>query len=318
MPATPAAAPTPVAVADENPFALGADDLEDRPADRPRGRREAASGNGKIIALVAGGAAFGLLLLAGGVAAVVLATREPAKPTETVSETPVREVVQTPKPKPPEPETTPDGRMTDRTLDRVKASTVYIRTFYTDGTASSGSGFFAAAPGIVVTNAHVVGQSSRGVREVELVEVVVSSGLPHEEILPARILKTDRTFDLALLKVADTGTPTLEVADAFYLKETQPVYIFGFPGGENLGANISVNTSTISALRRDDVIPWIQVAGGMHRGNSGGPVTDAAGRVIGVARAVVAGTQINMAIPGDVVHSFFNNAGDLIPKEPGK
>jgi S1-C subfamily serine protease len=56
----------------------------------------------------------------------------------------------------------------------------------------------------------------------------------------------------------------------------------------------------------------------MHPGNSGGPVTDAAGRVIGVARAGIVGTQINMAIPGDLVHSFFHNAGDLIPTQPEK
>lgn len=325
----PVAIPVPAAPAalDDNPFALppdlpaGRDD--DFGAGQPHGRavtRAQRAGAGKSTALIAGGAAFGLLVLVGGVVAVVFAMKAPPKPTELVADVQPKQEPPKPKPKPPEPEpeTTPDGRMTDRTLERVKASTVYIRTFYADETASSGSGFFAAAPGLVVTNAHVVGQSSRGVREVESVEVVVRSGLPDEQTFPARVLKTDPRLDLALLKVADIETPTLEVADAFYLKETQPVYIFGFPGGENLGTNISVNTSTISSLRRDEVVPWIQVAGGMHPGNSGGPVTDAAGRVIGVARAVIVGTQINMAIPGDVVHSFFHNAGDLIPKQPEK
>ena len=322
-----AAAPAPaqLPVVEDNPFALPSDSDEDvgtaASRHQPRGRTQ-GSGNGKIIALVAGGLAFGLLLLAGGVVAVLYAMKvEPTpspQPTRVVADN--REKEQTPrlKPREHEPETTPDGRMTDRTLDYVKASTVYIRTFYTDGKASSGSGFFAAAPGFVVTNAHVIGQSRRGEREVESVEVVVRSGLPDEQTYPARVLKADRLLDLALLKVGDTETPTLEVADAFYLKETQLVYIFGFPHGENLGTNISVNTSTISALRRDEVIPWIQVAGGMHPGNSGGPVTDATGRVIGVARAGIVGTQINMAIPGDVVHSFLNNAGDLIPKRAGK
>lgn len=331
-PAVPMAEAVPETVEDDNPFALPsgppseprAREVEREPAPRRGARPAAPTGRpkGKMIALIAGGSLLVLLTLGLGGYAIWSATRSPTKPTETAGAP-----KDTPKPKDKQPERAklPEKvalppKMADATRERVKSSTVYVRTRYADGKVGSGSGFFAAAPGLVVTNAHVVGQSPQtGVKPITGVEVVVNSGLPTSRTFPATVLKADRQLDLALLRVEGTDLPKpLVVDDGDDLKETQEVYIFGFPLGENLGTNISVNISTISSIRRDEVIPWIQVSGGMHPGNSGGPLTDTAGRVIGVARAVVAGTQINMAIPGDVVHSFFNNAGDLIPKPPGE
>src|SRR5947208_1604732 len=77
------------------------------------------------------------------------------------------------------------------------------------------------------------------------------------------------------------------------LKETQTVYVFGFPFGESLGKNITVSTTSVSSLRKNefDRVSKIQVNGGMNPGNSGGPVIDATGRVVGVAVSGILGTS---------------------------
>jgi hypothetical protein len=75
-----------------------------------------------------------------------------------------------------------------------------------------------------------------------------------------------------------------------------------------LGKNITVSTSAVSSLRKDadGLLEQVQVNGGMNPGNSGGPVVDAAGRVVGVAVAGIPGTQINFAVPGDKVLGLVN------------
>jgi S1-C subfamily serine protease len=263
-----------------------------------------------------GGVVAGLLVIGGAALGLYYALKETPKLAEaTKKEKEPPKPKEAPKAKEKELVLGPDGRMADEVREKVKASTVYIRTLY-ENKAAFGTGFFAAAPGLVVTNAHVVGGLDAKPEPIEEIQVITNSGLPDSHSYKATVLKVDKSLDLALLKVNIPAQPApLEVIDAFTLKETQPVYIFGFPGGESIGTNISVNMSAVSSIRRDQFVSWIQIAGGMHKGNSGGPVTDVYGRVVGVARATIKDTQLNIAIPGDSVHNFFNNAGDLIPKK---
>jgi S1-C subfamily serine protease len=118
---------------------------------------------------------------------------------------------------------------------------------------------------------------------------------------------------LAVLRVQGDDLPEpLPVRSAKYLAELQKVYVFGFPFGEKLGKNITVSESSVSSLRkypgRDD-LKEVQVNGGMQPGNSGGPVVDTSGHVVGVAVSIIQGTQINFAIPGEHVHSFLHERG---------
>src|SRR5207248_15421 len=107
--------------------------------------------------------------------------------------------------------------------------------------------------------------------------VVVHSGEPEEFKLPGLVLGVDRSNDLAVLRVDPQASPLPAplLVDSGKLIETQKVYIFGFPYGARLGKNITVSESSISSLRRDSsgALSQIQVNGGMHQGNSGGPVT---------------------------------------------
>src|SRR5207237_7627601 len=80
-------------------------------------------------------------------------------------------------------------------------------------------------------------------------------------------------------------------------------WVVGFPLAARLGKEVTVSGGTISSMRLDDngILAKVQVQGDMQPGNSGGPVIDALGNVVGVSVSILRGTQINFAVPGDWV-----------------
>jgi S1-C subfamily serine protease len=214
---------------------------------------------------------------------------------------------------PPKVATAGDGQLSADVLQRVKKATVMVRVTEQDGTRASGTGFFAVDKQIVVTNAHVVGMLKPGTSAPRKVEIIVDSGEPNERTFSAQVAALDRSSDLAVLKHLAEPPPALPTAmereplkvfSAKKLLETQVVYVFGFPFGEKLGKNITVSRSSVSSLRKDKqgILKQVQVNGGMHPGNSGGPVVDANGNVVGIAVAGIPGTTVNFAIPGDSLY----------------
>lgn len=199
-------------------------------------------------------------------------------------------------------------------LRKVKHATAYLRVDLPNGSAAEGSGFLCAAPGIVVTNAHVLGMLRGDSLPPTRVQVVLLSGETGEKKTTATVLGVDRTNDLAVLRLPDNlgSLPEpLPVDSAATLAELQKVYIFGFPLGASLGKNITVSESSVSSLRKENgVLSQVQVNGGMHPGNSGGPVTDTRGVVVGVSVSGYSGTQINFAIPGDLVQQVLEGRFD--------
>lgn len=199
------------------------------------------------------------------------------------------------------------------TLDRVKQATTFIRVTRGAGQDGTGSGFFVG-PGIVMTNAHVLGMLDPNAAKPRRIELVLNSGEPREAKYPGEILAVDRENDLALIRVSADGNPAwpqpLTIVDGSNLIETQPVFIFGFPLGSSLGKAITVAESRISSLRRDatGALNRIQVNGGMHPGNSGGPVVDAEGNVVGVAVAIIRDTSINFAVSGERANRFLGGS----------
>src|SRR5262249_53430203 len=195
------------------------------------------------------------------------------------------------------------------TTRKVKKATAFLRV--TSGRDTfEGSGFFALEPGLVFTNAHVLDMLHATNEAPSKVEVVVYSGEPEEFRLTAQVLGVDRSNDLAVVRVPDDPRlpAPLPVDTTHRLTELQKVYIFGFPFGTSLGKNITVSESSVSSLRKDadGTVNQVQVNGGMHQGNSGGPVVDSRGVVIGVAVAIIRGTQINFAVPGEKVQGLLH------------
>ncbi len=193
-------------------------------------------------------------------------------------------------------------------IRRVKKATAHLRVYLGNNRETQGSGFFAVESGLVFTNAHVLGMLKGSSTVPSKVDVVVHSGEKEEFTRQGRVLGVDRECDLGILRIDDAaGLPEpLPVDSTRNLSELQEVYIFGFPFGSTLGKNITVSKSSISSLRKDadGTVQQVQVLGGMNPGNSGGPVVDSRGVVIGVSVAIIQGTQINFAVPGEKVHDL--------------
>jgi predicted Zn finger-like uncharacterized protein len=207
---------------------------------------------------------------------------------------------------------TADGSLPPDVLRRVKRSTAHLRVVMSDGTQGQGSGFFTGEPGLLVTNAHVVGMKDGDGQKPRKVEVEINAGEKDERRLAAEVLAVDRKMDLALLRVqGDNLPPPMPLLSASSLHETQRVYVIGFPYGDTLGKDVTVSPTSVSSLRKENGrLVTVQVQGGMNPGNSGGPVVDTQGRVVGVAVSIfvanLINTGINNAVPSDYVHYLLN------------
>jgi len=184
-----------------------------------------------------------------------------------------------------------------------KASTALVE----NNTGGSGTAFCIDAKGMFLTNAHVVNGAG------DSVKLILSSGEAAQTSVIAQIVKTDENFDLALLKIDTTKAVTpLELGDDAGLSELQEVVAFGYPFGKKLSLNrgeypsISVNKGRITALRKKDgKLTLIQIDAIINFGNSGGPILDSKGMVVGVVVAKMVGADaVNFAIPVSHVRPF--------------
>jgi predicted Zn finger-like uncharacterized protein len=289
------------------------DDEESERIARRKASSRRESGSGGLL-MVLGGIGGGLVLIGIVVAVVWWAWNraDPQRPNQTFVDTPnkgQRDGVR------PGANFDPNGdddnnKQLDRAvLDKIKPATVYISVDQQEGRAS-GSGFLAFEPGIVLTNAHVVGMKEPGSEPPKSVKVFINHGQQGKEIdRTAEIVGVDRTHDLAVLRIPAAGLPPfLEVKPSQDLLETQPVYICGYPLGHMLGKDVTISGAQVTALRknRHGRLEHVQIKGDMKPGNSGGPVIDEKGNVVGVSVAIIVGTRINFAVPAEYVHDIIN------------
>jgi hypothetical protein len=207
-------------------------------------------------------------------------------------------------------------------LKDVKAATVFVKV-RTDQGAGSGSGFLIQVDGDkarIVTNQHVIakkGQSS----SAPAVEVVFDSGRKTERVFSATVAAVDVFRDLAILEVdnaKDLPKP-LNLAEKVDVFETMTLYIVGFPFGAMLSTNKGNPTPTIgkgivSSIRENEQgdVRYVQIDGDVNPGNSGGPVVDSKGRLVGVAVAKLVGTNIGLAIPPSELAAMITGRVDQI------
>jgi hypothetical protein len=201
----------------------------------------------------------------------------------------------------------------DEPLSRVqiarigKASTALVEVKAPRGQGRA-TAFCIRPDGWFLTNAHV----AQGV-----LTLVLNPSLKTQKAYPARIVRTDTEPDLALLHIEGVkGLPVLALGSDEGLEEQMDVMAFGFPlagnpaqGGAG-NPSISVNAGSITALRRqDERLKEIQLDAELNPGNSGGPVLDSRGKVIGVVRSGLLAqglgrTGMNQAIPVSAVERF--------------
>ncbi|MGI9112784.1 MAG: S1C family serine protease [Gaiellaceae bacterium] len=170
---------------------------------------------------------------------------------------------------------------------RTSPGVVTIYAIFPGGGRSQGSGFVVSADGHVLTNSHVItnaGESGETVRGAERVYVVFADG----DRLPASIVGWDLFDDTGLITFDpdDHAVAPIPLGDSDAVVVGEPVAAIGSPfGNENslaVGVVSAVSRSIPSLTSRYNVSNAIQIDAPINHGNSGGPLLDGQGRVIGV------------------------------------
>jgi regulator of sirC expression with transglutaminase-like and TPR domain len=176
---------------------------------------------------------------------------------------------QGPKPPPEKPAPAARARTVEQIAEAARKSVVVITFTDRDGKRLGlGSGFVVAADGLVATNLHVLG-------EARPIAVQLADGKRYEV---TSVHASDRTLDLALVRIDAKGLTPLPLGDSDALKQGQAVVALGNPQG----LEHSVVSGVVSAKREVEGRPMIQVAIPIEAGNSGGPLLDMHGRVQGI------------------------------------
>ncbi|MGE5417192.1 MAG: S1C family serine protease [Acidobacteriota bacterium] len=155
-----------------------------------------------------------------------------------------------------------------------------------------GTGFIINPDGYALTNNHVVeGRSKVGIK------------LSNGELTSAEVIANDEDNDIALLKLGVCNLPTLRLASG-KVTEGEPVMAIGAP----FSLDFSVTRGIVSNVSRDlDGKKMIQTDAPLNPGNSGGPLINQNGEVVGINTAIIAGaTGIGFAIPIDRISKFIH------------
>lgn len=148
-----------------------------------------------------------------------------------------------------------------------------LTVIFNCASATTGTGFMVA-PGLIITNDHVISECGR-------IEIVANDGRR-----PATLVDAESTIDLALLRVYGLPKNFAKVRSEFPLELGEQVMVFGFPlsGALSSTGNFTIgNVSSLRGLR--DAAGQIQITAPVQPGNSGGPIIDTKGQVVGVVRS---------------------------------
>jgi serine protease Do len=188
-------------------------------------------------------------------------------------------------------------------------SGIMVPVFKQVGTKSqeigAGTGFLVRSDGYIVTNKHVVSDPQASYT------VLLSSG----QKKTAKVIYQDSTHDIAVIKIDGTGYTTLPIGDSSNIELGQSIVAIGNALGEY---NNSVSVGIISGLNRtieaqdnngnvETLSDIIQTDVAINRGNSGGPLLDLDGKVVGINVAIdQGGNNIAFAIPVNVINPILS------------
>ncbi len=155
-----------------------------------------------------------------------------------------------------------------------------------------GSGFIITPDGYILTNAHVVADAA---------EVTVR--LTDKRELKAKVVGVDRRTDVAVVKIEATDLPTVKIGDPSRLKVGEWVAAIGSPFGLESTVTAGIVSAKHRALPSENYVPFIQTDVAVNPGNSGGPLFNMAGEVVGINSQIYSRTGgymgLSFAIPID-------------------
>ncbi|WP_445115468.1 Do family serine endopeptidase [Acinetobacter sp. WZC-1] len=156
-----------------------------------------------------------------------------------------------------------------------------------------GSAFFISRDGYLLTNHHVVEDASK-----------VTIMLNDRREIDAKVVGSDERTDVALLKVEGNNYPALAIGNIDQLKVGQPVLAIGSPFGFDYSASAGIVSAKSRNMMGETSVPFIQTDVALNPGNSGGPLFNQQGQVVGVNSRIFSGTGgymgLSFSIPVDV------------------
>lgn len=190
------------------------------------------------------------------------------------------------------------------TLARIKRGTVLLET-----PSASGSGYVLCTRDgrtYLATCAHLFRFG-----RTRTVKVVFNSGTPDERSESAEVCGLDESSDLAVLSMTIAAPPqALSVAAKPDVPETTPVFVLGYPAAARLANPMSAPVVTITRASISSIVSetggqatQLQLDGELNPGNSGGPIVNMNGELIGMALAKVSGTNISYGVPVAIIES---------------
>lgn len=182
-------------------------------------------------------------------------------------------------------------------IKKVKPTVVYVET-----TKRVGSGFVIDSSGIILTNAHVV-------RGVDSATIKLSDG----GTWSGSVIGRNENVDLALIKINTTNLPVAELGDSDLVAQGDSLYALGYPFG--LVGDVSFKDGTLSRRLTQMGTSYLETSVEIHPGNSGGPLVDAFGKVVGVNTATY-GTSVDGTAVGETIKLALpiNDVKNFIPQ----
>ena len=181
-------------------------------------------------------------------------------------------------------------------VDKVSPAVVLI-VVENRGVVGSGSGFLMTDNGLVVTNHHVITQAQN-------LKIVFTDGTVVDDV---EIIGSDERSDIAVLKLQEIpylhGTPKVDLGDSDQTRVGEWVIALGSPFGGRLGPEVTATAGIIGARRTIETAgtilgEFLQTDAAINVGNSGGPLVNLDGEVIGINTAIIPYAQgIGFAIP---------------------
>jgi serine protease Do len=174
---------------------------------------------------------------------------------------------------------------------------------------ASGSGVIVDAEGYIVTNAHVVRGASRIRVEIPIVPTGQSLLARRSRVAPARLIGLDEETDIAVLRVEERGLPALSFGDSDEIRAGQMVLAFGSPLGLQNSVSLGIVSAVARQLEAESPMVYVQTDAAINSGNSGGPLVDARGRLVGVNTLILSGPASaaapGFAAPSNIVRTVF-------------